>query len=128
MEGNQLIKRPAGVTVIAWILVIFGIVGIVADLATMGSASKEAMELGVPTYLYFVSFCVSIIYLICGFCLLKGVAWARWLYIVASIALIVIDFVAVGRLMLTGIIVNIVILVIFSAILFSGQSNAFFRR
>lgn len=88
-------SRPVGVTILAVLAIIFGILALIGGLGTMAIAGLAATipELaGVGTLLLVIGALVTImglLYLVSGIGLLRLRGWAWWLAIIASVLSIV---------------------------------------
>jgi hypothetical protein len=77
-------KRPTSVTVIGWILIVLGALGVLGmSFSLANSAARQAMALNpmpipVQFALAFAGLGVSIV---SGAFILRGANWARWLYL-----------------------------------------------
>ena len=76
--------RPKSVTVIAWIIIVIGSLGLLGVIAgLLNPASLKALEgarvpVGVAMLFGLV---VNIVNLVCGANMLKGMNWSRWLWL-----------------------------------------------
>lgn len=79
--------RPKGVTVIAWIIIVVGALGLLGGiLGLLNPSSRQVLEgarvpMGVVMLFGFVA---SAIHLLCGVNMLEGLNWSRWLWLVAN--------------------------------------------
>ncbi len=78
--------RPTSITVIGWILIVFGIFGLLGMLMFAGLMNSplvhqalEASRVPVPVQLA-LGFTGTVVYLVCGISLLKRQGWARFVY------------------------------------------------
>jgi hypothetical protein len=120
-------KRPLSLTIIAWFLIVFSLLGLYSVL-TMGS-NPVAMKMleKMPVSLMFqqvwgVINCI--ITLICAYGILKGQPWSRVLYVVWGIIGLVVGFYITPMKYL--VILSLLFLVVISAFLFSLSGNEWF--
>jgi hypothetical protein len=84
--------RPTSVTVIGWILIVFGICGLLGMLLFAGLMNsplvQQTMEASrVPASVQLaVGFAGVAVYLVCGISLLKRQGWARFVYAIWGLA------------------------------------------
>ena len=81
------VSRPRSVTIISWILLIFGSLGVVTMLAAGGTVGGNVAALGLIGALFSV---------ICGGAMLAGQNWARILYIFVTPLSFLADGIAMG--------------------------------
>jgi hypothetical protein len=120
-------KRPLSLTIIAWILIIFGLFGLYSA-ATMGS-NPEVLKMlaNSPVPLVFNqiwSAIGSVVGFIVAYGIFKAQPWSRVLYVVWSVIQI-----AVGLYISpikAVIVLSLIILVVVSVFLFSGRANEYF--
>ncbi len=78
-------KRPLSVSIIAWLLIVFGALSAVAIPFTLGNPmTQELMAksmVPIPVQ-YFMMFAGVLISIVTGIFMLKGANWARMLYII----------------------------------------------
>ena len=79
--------RPTSITVVAWILIVLGVVSIVGLVLTIGNPQVQEFmarsTIPVPVQL-FMSFAGMVMQLVCGVAFLRGYNWGRLLYLIAS--------------------------------------------
>ncbi len=122
-----MIKRPVSVTVISWILIVLGALGVVGMLFSLSNpAARQAMALNplpIPVQLAMAFFGLAVS-VVAGACMLKGANWARFLYIGWSVCGFAISFFTTpAKLMLVP---GIVIFVVLAAFLLTPKANAYF--
>ena len=85
--------RPDSISAIGYLLVIGGSLGLLAVICSVGlndfSSDLTPSTIAVDLVVGGVA---SVICLVCGRYMLKGANWARWLYTVACITLLALDF------------------------------------
>lgn len=81
-------ERPTSVTVIAWILIVLGLISLVSTTLTYGNPTVVAMmkksPLPIPIQ-YAVSYIGVGVMIVSGAAMLKGCNWARYLYLIWSL-------------------------------------------
>lgn len=121
-------SRPVSVTVVAWIIIATN--GLSLVTVTLGLNNPTAIELmnrsplPVPVQLGIAYFSLLAL-LVCGVAMLKGRKWARSLYVIISIAGVLIGIATspVKLLLIPG----FIIFVIFVFFLFRPKANEFFH-
>ena len=108
-------QRPTSVTVIAWILIALGGISLISSiLAINDPKAKELMgHSPIPIWAQFIHLYLGILIgLISGMALLKGLNWARFLYLIFTIIGFVIGFAfsTVKLAMIPGAILSAVII------------------
>ncbi len=120
-------KRPTSVTIISWILIIFSVIGLAGTFIEMKSSGYDAaLAMGhLP-----VAF-LKVYQLVCGFVgllsgvfMLKGAAWARWLYIGWGAFGILVNFVNFGFTLFA--LPGLVTYTLLTAVLLRKNSSDFF--
>lgn len=83
--------RPMSITVVAWILIVFGVLGLLGMLMTLGLSGSPLMQASfarshVPLSVTLsVGTFNSLVGLVCGIALLYRQNWARYLYTVVAV-------------------------------------------
>jgi hypothetical protein len=120
-------KRPVSLTIIAWVLIIFSLLGLVT-LFTMQSnpAAMKAMEdMHVSMLFQQVWTVIGVIMnLIVAYGILKGQPWSRVLFVVWGIISLVVGFFITP--MKAALVLSLVILVVIGAFLFTDKANDWF--
>jgi uncharacterized membrane protein (DUF2068 family) len=109
-----LSRRPIYVTVLGYVLITAGAVGIAYHFAEFKST---------PSSEYLLVFGVRLIAIVGGVFLLRGKDWARWLAIAWIAFHLVISIFDTKQ----GILVHAVVLVVFCVLLFLPAANRYFR-
>lgn len=120
-------SRPTSISVIAWILIVVGVLSLIANLITMSNPEvKEMMTRGpIPISLQYVLIYVGLsIIIISGIGFLKGLNWARLLYVAWGVIGIIINFVSTEFSMIK--IPGVLIFVIIVFFLYRPKANEFF--
>ncbi len=121
-------ERPKSITVVCWILIATGVISLVTGFfsfnnpVTQELMSKSPIPIGMQYVMMFVGLLISIV---CGISMLKGMNWARSLYIGWSIIGITIGMATspMKAMMIPG----IVIFFILAFFLFRPKANEYFR-
>lgn len=120
-------KRPLSLTIIAWILVIVGLLGLYSA-ATMGSNPQVVKLLAqspVPLVVNQIWSAIgSLVGFVVAYGIFKGQPWSRVLYVAWSIIQIIVGLYIspIKYALLLG----LILLAIFSAFLFSNRANEWF--
>ena len=80
-----MVSRPTSVTVISWLLLIFGILGVIGSVSTIatvvvGNPEMEKALASSPIPLpiqYGMMFAGMVMQLVCGYFMLRGRNWSR---------------------------------------------------
>lgn len=121
-------KRPLSVSIIAWILLIAGILSLITSLLTINNPNvKEMMENNpLPMSVqYTLIYAGMVILIACGIGMLKGKSWARILYVVWGVLNVGLNLAtapAWSKMMIPG----VVFLIIVIFFLFRPKANAYF--
>ena len=120
-------KRPVSLTIIAWILIVLGLLGLYGA-ATMGSnqaAMKMLANSPVPLIVNQIWGAIgSVVGFIVAYGIFKGQPWSRVLYVVWTIIQIIVGlYISPAKVLL---VVSLVILIVFSIFLFSEKANDWF--
>lgn len=121
-------KRPTSMTVIAWVLIVFTLLGLYG-IVTMGSnPAAQKMLAQMPVSLRFEQgwgLLGSVINLACAYGILKGLPWSRVLYVAwGIISLVVGMYISPIKYVL---IFSLIILVIIAAFLWTNTANDWFQ-
>jgi len=121
-------KRPLSLTIIAWFLIIFSLLGLYG-VFTMGSnpAAMKMLE-QMHTSLVFQQAWGTVgalINIACAYGILKGLPWSRVLYVVwGAIGIAVSFFISPMKAM---IVLSIVFFVVIAAFLYTNAANDWFQ-
>jgi uncharacterized membrane protein len=109
-------KRPWTVAVVAWIFILVGVAGLAAHAGEMKPHPPFAYDVLWPLG-------AAIVAAVCGFFLLRGSDWARWL----ALAWLVFHVVLSAFHSRQELIVHAVLLAIFAYLLFRPEASRYFR-
>lgn len=122
-------KRPTSVNVIAWFLIIAGFISVAFSYysfnnpVTQELMAKSLLPMSVQYVLMFVGVAVSVV---SGFAMLRGLNWARVLYVGWSAIGLVIGLVTSP--IKVALIPSVVVLAIIAFFLFRAKANAYFTQ
>jgi len=121
-------KRPVSLTVIAWLLIVFSVLGLISMIymTTTAAGMEKLAEMHMSPKYTEVSNVISVIVgLVSAYGILKGQPWSRVLYVAWGIISFIVGlYMSPMKLPLVG---GLVILVIFSIFLFSSAANVWFQ-
>lgn len=120
-------KRPLSLTIIAWILIIFALLGIYSSVTI--SSNPQAMKMLEQTHVPLIFNQVwgvigSIMTLIVAYGIFKGQPWSRVLYVVWSLISLVVGFFTAP--MKAILVLSLIILVVLCIFLFGEKANDWF--
>lgn len=120
-------KRPLSLTIIAWFLIIFSLLGLYG-VATMGS-NPQAMKMIEQMHMslrvqQIWGVAGAIVNLICAYGILKGQPWSRVLYVVWGLIGVVVGFVISP--MKIFVVISLVVLVVIGFFLFREAADDWF--
>jgi hypothetical protein len=89
-------ERPESVTVIGWLLVVFGALGLLGCLAMMPMRDLPMIQQSMTLYHYPVSFQTMMVVgvagtamrLLCGVAFLRRLGWARYVFVLCELPLL----------------------------------------
>ena len=120
-------KRPVSLTIIAWLLIVFAVLGLIG-VATMKSNPqmlKMIEEMHVSLLFEQVWGVIgAVITLACAYGIFKGQPWSRVLYVAWGIVSLVVGFYTTP--MKAVLVISLVILIVFAIFLFSAKANEWF--
>jgi hypothetical protein len=121
-------RRPLSLTIIAWLLVVFVVIGLIGAF-TMGSnpamtSALQQMNMSLGTYQAWIAL-NSLVTLICAYGFLKGFPWSRVLYVVWGVLGIIVSFYISP--MKAAIAVSVVLLIVVCFFLFRGNADDWFQ-
>jgi hypothetical protein len=122
-------ERPTSLTIIGWLLIIFGAFGVLAQLMMPSNPVAQQMlaESSVPASVHMVIGIIgALVSVASGYGILKGLNWSRWLYVVWSVLALIFSFAVTPYTSILLISVAIVAIVAF--FLFRPAANAWFTR
>jgi hypothetical protein len=120
-------KRPLSLTIIAWLLIAFSVVGLYG-VFTMGSnpimmKMIEQMHISLAVEQAW-GVLGAIVNIVCAYGILKGMPWSRVLYVVwGVIGLLVGLYISPMKMVL---VLSLVFLVVIAAFLFTNKANDWF--
>lgn len=120
-------ERPTSVTIIAWILIVLGALGVL--VAALMSNNPDVMEqmaqskLGAGTQ-QMVGIISSVVSIIAGYGMLQGKNWGRLLYVISTVVGIALNFYALPMSGVQYIGIAIFLVVLF--FLYRPAANAWF--
>lgn len=122
-------KRPTSISVIAWILIVIGGIGLISTTGTIMINSPMLRDImsksPIPIPIqYVISYFGILIGIISGVAMLKGKNWARWLYITWNLINFVIGITISP--MKAAMIPSVVLFLIVTFFLFRPKANEFF--
>ena len=120
-------KRPLSLTIIAWILIIFALLGIYSSVTI--SSNPQSMKMLEQTHVPLIFNQVwgvigSIVTLIVAYGIFKGQPWSRVLYVVWSLISLVVGFFTAP--MKAILVLSLIILVVLCIFLFGEKANDWF--
>jgi hypothetical protein len=120
-------KRPVSLTIIAWLLIVFAVLGLIG-VATMKSNPqmlKMIDEMHVSLLFEQVWGAIgAVITLVCAYGIFKGQPWSRVLYVAWGIVSLVVGFYTTP--MKAVLVISLIILIVFAIFLFSARANEWF--
>lgn len=127
MGGNENMKRPLSLTIIAWLLIVFSLLGL-ASVFIVGS-NPEAMKMmeQMPVSLEFQKAWTAvgtIINLAVAYGILKGQPWSRVLYAVWGAIGVVVGFYITPMNLVA--MLGLIIFIVVCAFLFTNRANEWF--
>jgi hypothetical protein len=122
-------QRPISVTIISWFLIVSSVIGLVSTFVVMKPSDYEAtlaINLLPAAFLMAYQLVCVFVGLLSGVFMLKGAAWARWLYIGWGALGILVNFGNFGFTLFA--IPGLVVYTLLTAILLRKNSSDFFSR
>jgi len=120
-------KRPLSLTIIAWFLIIFSLLGLYG-VATMGSnpVAMKMIEQMHSSLRFQQAWGVlgALINIVCAYGILKGLPWSRVLYVLWGVISVAVGFYMSP--MKVVVLVTLVILVVIAFFLFTEKANDWF--
>lgn len=121
-------KRPTSLTVIAVILIVLAVIGLVGVFVlpstAQGQQALAQMKMSPAAY-QALGVIGAIISFACAYGIFKGQPWSRVLYVVWGVIGLVIGFYTSP--MKAGIVLNLVVLVVVAAFLWTNNANDWFQ-
>jgi hypothetical protein len=122
-------QRPISVTIIAWFLIVTSAIGLISSFFISGNeVAMRMLEQSnfSPAVHMAVGVVGALITLLCGYGMLKGFNWSRFLYVGWSLVGIIFAYAALK--ILSTIALSVVLLAIIAFFLFRPNANAWFTR
>jgi hypothetical protein len=126
-KEENMRERPISVTIIAWFLIVAGVISVFTTLSTLNNPmveelmSKSLLPVPLQYAMMYIALAVSVI---CGIGMLKGQGWARLLYVIWGIIGFLVGFVTSP--MKVAIIPGLIVFVIIVLLLYRPASNQYF--
>lgn len=122
--------RPQSITIISWYFIVAALVtAIGTPLMANNPQVKELMDvnaLSIPMQ-YTLTALGSLASLIAGIVMLKGKGWGRFLFVISSVILYIINFVSTPASLQNLLIPGVAVTVIISFFLFTQTANEYFN-
>jgi hypothetical protein len=122
-------QRPVSLTIIAWFLIVSAVISAFSSLS-MGSnpmAAKILAQSPLPMSAHIAFALVgALLTLVCGYGILKGYDWSRWLYIGWSVLGFVFSFLTVP--IISVIVIGVFFFLVIAFFLFRPAANKWFER
>lgn len=127
-------KRPKGVSVVAWILIIYWGISLLLAILMLVDAAKVAeaehhlygFSRSMTHYTLAVNFLAPLANIIIGIFLLKGANWARYAFLVLNVVILVISLIFMPQKLIT--LVELIIYLIFLYFLYNRDASEFFSK
>lgn len=123
-------KRPIYVTIIAWFLIVIGIASmILTPLTYLNPTAQELAKVShIPLHIrLMINFITAAFYFISGVGLLKAQNWARYLYIITQIIVLVLGVVTVSK-QIVMLLPDIILFFVITFFLFRPNANHYFTK
>lgn len=120
-------KRPTSITVISWILIVMGGISLIATTAMINNPTVHDMMAKNPMPIpvqYAMSYIGLLVMIVSGVAMLKGMNWARYLYVIWSLVGFVIGIATSP--MKAAMIPGFVVFLVIAFFLFRPKATAFF--
>jgi hypothetical protein len=127
-ERDEMRERPLSVTIVAWFVILSGIISVAAIYA---SGTPGGRVIGAPSALphdaqLAIAGASALVSILCGIFILRGREWARLLYVAWNAAGL-----AMGALtapLASVLLLSLLLLGVITYFLFRGPANIFFGR
>lgn len=122
-------KRPLSLTIIAWFLIISSAFGVFSTLTMFDNPvvaqmlERSPFSLGVHQAIGVVS---AVINLACGYGILKGLNWSRYLYVAAGLLGLIFGLLTVP--IISTLLLGAIFLAVISYFLFRPSGSAWFEH
>jgi hypothetical protein len=120
-------KRPTSITVISWILIVIGAISLITTTSMINNPAVQEMMAKSPIPIpiqYAMSYAGLLVMIISGIAMLKGMNWARLLYVIWSLVGFVIGIATSP--MRAAMIPGLVVFLVVAFFLFRPKATAFF--
>ncbi|MFC1490080.1 hypothetical protein ACFL6K_02595 [Candidatus Latescibacterota bacterium] len=126
---EPLKKRPTSITVVAWFMIVTGIISLISATIAFLSQNQLVIEMmsksPIPIPIqHLLSYVGSFVSIVSGFAILNRENWGRFLYFIWSVVTIVISYFSSPSAIYM--IPGLVIFVIFTFILFLSKASDYF--
>ena len=120
-------QRPTSLTVIGWLLIVFALFGLVGQMMVGSNTAAQQIlaESPLPASVHMaMGFVGALIGLACGYGVLKGLNWSRYLYVGWSIVALIFGLLTMP--FTSMLLLSVLILAVFIYFLFRPAANAWF--
>jgi len=120
-------KRPTSITVISWILIVTGGISLITTTAMINNPAVQDMMAKNPIPIpvqYAMSYIGLLVMIVSGVAMLKGMNWARYLYVIWNLVGFVIGIATSP--MKAAMIPSLVVFLVIAFFLFRPKATAFF--
>jgi hypothetical protein len=129
MKGEHVAmrERPKSVTVIAWIVIVWGILALPATFLLFAPEAQSLMQRSpIPLPIqYAMQVSGGLVSIITGIVILKGRNWGRLLYVIwNAVTLVVVLATAPAK---AGIVPGLLLFLVVAVVLFRPVANEYFR-
>ena len=122
-------QRPTSLTIIGWLLIVFGALGLISQLMLPSDTMAQQMlaESPMPLSVHMaVGIIAGLVSIASGYGILKGLNWSRYLYVAWGVIAIV--FALLTSPFTYILIISVAILAVVAFFLFREPANAWFTR
>ncbi|OGO92715.1 MAG: hypothetical protein A3F10_03560 [Coxiella sp. RIFCSPHIGHO2_12_FULL_42_15] len=125
-------KKPAGVSVVSWVLIIYWGISLILAILMAANAHKIAQmqrELygfsnSLMQYVVVMNFLAPVVNLTLGILMLKAVNWSRHVFLIFNAVILIIALILMPQKIVT--IITMIIYLIFLYFLYNRSASAFF--
>ena len=120
-------QRPTSLTIIGWLLIVFGAFGLISQLTMQNNPAVQQMlaESPLPASAHLALGIIGgLVGLASGYGVLKGLNWSRYLYVGWGVIGMLISFLAVAFTSIM--IISLIVFGVFAFFLFRPAANAWF--
>ncbi len=122
-------QRPTSLTIIGWLLILFGAFGLISQLTMQNNPAVQQMlaESPLPPSAHLALGVIGgLVGIVSGFGILKGLNWSRYLYVGWGVIGLLISFLTMP--FTSFLLLGLVMLGVFAFFLFRPAANAWFTR